>query len=94
MSVRPLRWFATALFTAGCPLVLAACSYRAADGTAAVASTYQADLTACQEFGEKEGHRRVKAYGGYFLTYPVSLPIQEWLQTRKCMTGKGYQATL
>ena len=33
------------------------------------------------------------AYGGLFLSYPISLPIEQWRQTRKCMIRKGYVAS-
>ena len=51
----------------------------------------QKDLAACQEAGDKEADRRVMASGILFLTYPVSLPIEQRIQTRKCMEGKGYK---
>jgi hypothetical protein len=55
--------------------------------------TYQADLVACETSGDKEAHRWVMSRGGLFLTYPISLPIVEARETRKCMDGKGYAAT-
>jgi hypothetical protein len=71
---------------------VAACTYEPPNAADRDKPTYQADLAECQAFGDKEGHRRVLAYGGLFLTYPISLPVEEWRQTRKCMTGKGYTA--
>ena len=75
------------------PLAAAACAYEPPDAADRAKPTYQADVAECQEFGEKEGHRLVIAYGGLFLTYPISLPIEEWRQTRKCMARKGYVAS-
>lgn len=54
--------------------------------------TFQADLNACRAGGDKEAHRLVMSRGGLFLTYPISLPIEEQVQMRKCMAGKGYAA--
>lgn len=73
-------------------LAAAGCGYYPPTAADREKPSYQADLTACEAFGVKEGHRRVLAYGGEFLTYPISLPIEEWWQTRKCMQGKGYVA--
>jgi hypothetical protein len=73
------------------PLLLpAACSYSPPNPADAARPTYQADLAACQIAGDKEAHRRVLALGGEFLTYPISLPMEEVRQVRKCMDGKGY----
>ena len=55
--------------------------------------TYQSDLAACQTAGDKEAHRLVMSRGGLFLTYPISLPIEEDRETRKCMAAKGYAAS-
>jgi hypothetical protein len=73
-------------------LAVAACAYRPPNSADLGKPSYQADLAECKTYGEREGHRRVLAYGGLFLTYPISLPIEEWRQTRKCMVGKGYVA--
>ena len=71
-------------------LAVAACGgYSPAD---TAKPNYAADLAACQTAGDKEAHRLVMSRGGLFLTYPISLPIQEHLQARKCMDGKGYAA--
>jgi hypothetical protein len=75
------------------PLAVTACAYAPPNSADRDKPTFQADLAECQAFGDKEGHRRVIAYGGLFLTYPISLPIEQWRQTRKCMAGKGYTAS-
>jgi hypothetical protein len=73
-------------------LGVASCSYSPPNAADVTKPNYQADLKACEEFGDKEGHRRVMAFGGLFLSYPISLPIEEYKATRKCMEGKGYVA--
>jgi hypothetical protein len=88
------RRFAVILLATPWLLAIAGCSYQPANGAEHDSSSFQADLSACKEFGTKEGHRRVMAFGGEFLTYPVSLPFEKWWQTRKCMQGKGYVANL
>jgi hypothetical protein len=72
-------------------LVLAGCAYDPPMRADHAAASYQKDLAACQEAGDKEADRRVMASGILFLTYPVSLPIEQRIQTRKCMEGKGYK---
>ena len=76
----------------GALLAVAACGYSPADPADAAKPSYQADLAACEVAGDKEAHRLVMSFGGLFLTYPISLPIEEERQTRKCMVGKGYAA--
>jgi hypothetical protein len=72
-------------------LTVAACGgYTQAD---TARPTYAADLAACQTAGDKEAHRLVMSRGGLFLTYPISLPIEEHRQSLKCMAGKGYAAS-
>jgi hypothetical protein len=71
-------------------LLVAACGYTPPDAAATSKPSYQSDLAACQTAGDKEAHRLVMSRGGLFLTYPISLPIQEQRQTSKCMAGKGY----
>jgi hypothetical protein len=70
---------------------LAACAYDPPMRADHASAAYQKDLAACQDAGEKEAHRRVMASGILFLTYPVSLPVEQRVQTRKCMEGKGYK---
>ncbi len=72
-------------------LVLAGCAYDPPMRADHASATYRKDLVACQDAGDKEAHRRVMASGILFLTYPASLPIQQRIQTRKCMEGKGYK---
>ena len=73
-------------------LAVAACGYAPANPADTAKPTYQSDLAACQTSGDKEAHRLVMSRGGLFLTYPISLPIVQARQTRKCMDGKGYAA--
>ena len=74
-------------------LALAACGYTPPNAADAARPSYAADLAACQTAGDKEAHRLVMSRGGLFLTYPISLPIEQSLQTRKCMDAKGYAAS-
>jgi hypothetical protein len=75
-------------------LAVAACGGYAPPNAADVGRpAYQADLAACGEAGDKEAHRLVMSRGWMFLTYPISLPIEERHETRKCMDGKGYAAS-
>jgi len=86
-------WVVRLLLT-GPLLAVAACGgYSPPNSADTARPTYTADLAACQTAGDKEAHRLVMSRGGLFLTYPISLPIQEYLQTSKCMTGKGYVAS-
>jgi hypothetical protein len=73
-------------------LAVAACGYTPPNAADANRPTYQSDLAACQASGDKEAHRLVMTKGGLFLTYPISLPIEERRQTSKCMEMKGYAA--
>jgi hypothetical protein len=73
-------------------LLVAACGYAPPNPADTARPTYQSDLAACQTVGDKEAHRLVMSRGGLFLTYPISSPIEQTLQTRKCMDGKGYAA--
>ncbi len=70
--------------------VLAGCAYDPPMRADHAAAGYRRDLTLCREAGDKEANRRVMASGGLFLTYPISLPIEERVQVRKCLEGKGY----
>ncbi len=74
-------------------LVVAACGDAPPNPADTARPTYAADLAACQTAGDKEAHRLVMSRGGLFLTYPISLPLEELRQTRKCMAGKGYAAS-
>ena len=74
-------------------LALASCSYSPPNQADLNRPAYKSDLAACEEFGNKEAHRRVTADGGLWLSYPISLPIEERRQVRKCMEAKGYVAT-
>jgi hypothetical protein len=51
---------------------------------------FQADLTECRGVAEKAAHHAVISRFLPFISYPVSLPLKERAETRKCMTGKGY----
>lgn len=73
-------------------VLLGACGYAPPNPADTARPGYQADLAACRAAGDKEAHRLVMSRGGLFLTYPISLPIEESLQLRKCMSGKGYAA--
>lgn len=88
MLHRVVGWLLT-----GSLLALAACGYAAPNAADAARPSYAADLAACQTAGDKEAHRLVMSKGGLFLTYPISLPIEQSVQTRKCMDGKGYAAS-
>jgi len=72
-------------------LVLAGCAYDPPMRADHASAQYQKDLAACQEAGAKEAHRRVMASGILWMSYPISLPIERRIQTRKCMEGKGYK---
>lgn len=73
-------------------VTLAGCGYAPPNAADATRPTYRSDLAACREAGDKEAHHLVMSRGGLFITYPISLPIVESIQTRKCMDGKGYAA--
>jgi hypothetical protein len=73
-------------------VTLAGCGYSPPNAADTARPSYQADLVACQDAGDKEAHRLVMSKGGLFLSYPISLPIEESIQMRKCMDGKGYAA--
>jgi hypothetical protein len=81
------------LLLMGPSLALAGCGYAPPNPADAARPSYAADLAACQTAGDKEAHRLVMSRGGLFLTYPISLPIEQEVQTRKCMDGKGYAAS-
>ncbi len=74
-------------------LLVGGCSYSPPNPADTAKPGYADDLKACEEYGDKEGHRRVLAFGGLFLSYPISLPIEEYRATRSCMEKKGYVAT-
>jgi len=74
-------------------LGVTACGYTPPNPAVTAKPAYRADLAACQTAGDKEAHRLVMSRGALFLTYPISLPVEEWRQTRKCMDGKGYAAS-
>jgi hypothetical protein len=74
-------------------LAVAACAYAPPNAADTARPGYQSDLTACQDSGDKEAHHLVMNQGGYFLTYPISIFVQEHIQVRKCMAGKGYVAS-
>lgn len=76
---------------AAAALGLAGCAYDPPMQADHAAPAYRKDLGTCQAAGDKEAERRVMARGGLFLTYPVSLPILERIETRKCLEGKGYK---
>jgi len=76
-----------------CLLALAGCSYSPPNPADLNRPTYQSDLAACEEAGDKEAHRRVMASGNLWLSYPISLPIEERRQVSKCMEAKGYAAS-
>ena len=74
-------------------LAPAACTYTPPDPADTAKPSYQSDLAACQESGDKEAHRLVMSQGGYFLTYPISTWMLDRREVRKCMVGKGYVAS-
>jgi len=75
-------------------LVLAACAYAPPNQAATASPAYQSDLAACESSGDTEAHRIVMSKGGLFLTYPISIFVEQHRQIRKCMHGKGYVASL
>jgi hypothetical protein len=74
-------------------LAVATCAYAPPNQADTARPTYQTDLAACQTSGDKEAHRLVMSKGGLFFTYPISIYVEEHLQIRKCMDGKGYVAS-
>ncbi len=74
-------------------LTLAACTYAPPNQADMAKPTYQSDLAACQTSGDKEAHRLVMSQGGLFLSYPISIFVEEHVQVRKCMDAKGYIAS-
>ena len=52
--------------------------------------SYQSDLAVCRDSGDKEAHRLVMSQGGLFLSYPISIFVEQHREVRKCMDGKGY----
>ena len=71
-------------------LGLASCAYDPPMKVDHASATYRRNLADCQTAGDQEAERRVLASGGLFLTYPVSLPIMERIETRRCLERKGY----
>ncbi len=71
--------------------LLAACAYDPPMQADHISAAYQTDLAACQESGSNEAHRRVMATFPLFATYPISLPIEIRVQTRRCLEAKGYK---
>jgi hypothetical protein len=74
-------------------LALVACGYSPPTPADTAKPAYHADLAACETSGDKEAHRLVMSKGGLFLTYPISIFVEEHRQVRKCMEGKGYVAS-
>jgi hypothetical protein len=74
-------------------LVVAACGYSPPNSSDAAKPTYKSDLAACQTSGDKEAHRLVMSKGALFLTYPISIFVEEHREVHKCMDGKGYVAS-
>jgi hypothetical protein len=71
--------------------MLAACAYDPPVVADHRASAYQTDLTACRGIADRNAHHQVMSSGPLFLTYPLSLPLKERIETRRCMVGKGYK---
>lgn len=71
---------------------LVACGYTPPNPADTAKPTYRSDLSACETSGDKEAHRLVMSSGLLFLTYPISLPVEESRQVRTCMEKKGYAA--
>jgi hypothetical protein len=71
-------------------LGLASCAYDPPMQADHAAASYRKNLAECQTAGGKEASRRVMASGGLFLTYPISLPIMQRIETRRCLERKGY----
>jgi hypothetical protein len=76
-----------------CLMMLTACAYDPPVVGDRRTSGYQTDLTVCRGIADKNANRQVRSSGLLFLTYPVSLPVKERAETRKCMVGKGYKLT-
>ena len=74
-------------------LFVAGCSYAPPNAADTARPGYQSDLAACRESGDKEAHRLVMSQGGLFLSYPISIFVEQHLQLGKCMRGKGYVAS-
>jgi hypothetical protein len=73
-------------------LAVAACGYAPPNAADTAKPAYHSDLASCQTSGNKEAHRLVMSRGGLFLTYPISIFVEEHHQVGKCMDGKGYVA--
>jgi hypothetical protein len=71
-------------------LSMPACSYSPPNAADLNRPSYRTDLAACRETANKAAHHLATSLGGYFLTYPVSLPVLKHREMRKCMQGKGY----
>lgn len=69
--------------------LLAGCSYEPALQSAPKPG-YSADLGACRETAEKAADRRVITRGYLYFSYPVSYPLIERAELRKCLESKGY----
>jgi hypothetical protein len=67
-------------------LTLAACAYDPPMAADHAAPKYQADLDACTLAAEK--YTKSRFY--LFITYPVSLPIEERARMATCMEQHGY----
>jgi hypothetical protein len=85
-----MRGWVPRFLLVGPVLAVTACGYSAPNAADTTRPSYQSDLAACQTAGDKEAHRLVMSRGGLFLTYPISLPIEQQLQISKCMDRKGY----
>jgi hypothetical protein len=66
-------------------LAVAACAYAPPNSADTARPSYQTDLAACQESGDKEAHRLVMSQGGYILTDPISTWMLDRREVRKCM---------
>jgi len=71
-------------------LGMSACSYSPPDATDLNRPSYHTDLATCREVANKAAHHLVTSLGGYFLTYPISLPVVKHREMSKCMQRKGY----
>lgn len=71
-------------------LGLVACAYDPPMQANHGSAVYQADLRACRKSAATTASRTVHATGPMFMTYPISYPIQDRIDIRRCMQAKGY----
>lgn len=69
--------------------LLGGCSYQPTVA-GAPKPEFAADLGACRDTAEKAAHHRVISHGYYYFSYPVSYPLIERSELRRCLKDKGY----